>query len=217
MELKQVMRGRRSTRAFLDEPVGRATLETLLSLAGEAPSAINLQPWEVTVVTGEERRRLSRLLLKRLHERNISCAPGARRSLPEHFVERERGLLECMSPSLPDDIPFSMFINEGSCDFYGAPAALILSIDDVFSSARYTDMGILAGYLVLAAHDLGLGTCPIGLITAFEEEIRESLNLSEEKHVILGIAVGHPDPDAPENHPRSRRVPLEAWVRWREG
>lgn len=217
MDLQQVIQRRRSTRGFLDKPVERETLETLLSLAGEAPSAINLQPWEITVITGEERKRLSRLLLKRMREQNISCAPGAKRTLPEHFVQRERGLLECMSPALPGDVPFSTFINEGSCDFYGAPTALILSIDDVFSSARLTDMGILVGYLVLAAHDLALGTCPIGLITAFQDEIRETLNLNEEKNVVLGIAVGYPDPDSPLNRPRSERAPLEEWVRWREG
>lgn len=217
MDLQQVIQRRRSTRGFLDKPVERETLETLLSLAGEAPSAINLQPWEITVISGEERKRLSRLLLKRMREQNISCAPGAKRTLPEHFVQRERGLLECMSPALPGDVSFSTFINEGSCDFYGAPTALILSIDDVFSSARLTDMGILVGYLVLAAHELALGTCPIGLITAFQDEIRETLNLNEEKNVVLGVAVGYPDPDSPLNRPRSERASLEEWVRWREG
>jgi len=217
MDTIETIRARRSTRAFLERPVERDTLEKLLSLALEAPSAINLQPWELTVVTGEERKRLSRLLLKRMRERRISCAPGAKRTLPERYVERERALLRCISPALPRDLPFGDFINEGSCDFYGAPAALILTVDDVFSSARLTDTGILVGYLVLAAHALGLGTCPIGLITAFEEEIREMLNLSDDKNVVLGIAAGYPDPDAPLNRCRSERAPLEELVRWREG
>ena len=217
MDILEAIRGRRSTRGFLEKPVEREVLEELLSLAAEAPSAINLQPWEFTVVTGEERERLSRLLLKRMRERRISCAPGAKRTLPERYMERERGLLEVMSPALPEDVPFGTFINEGSCSFYGAPAAVILSIDDVFSSARLTDVGIAAGYLVLAAHGLGLGTCPIGLITAFEDEIRETLNLSEEKSVVLGVAVGYPDPGSTLNRPRSRRAPLEDLVRWREG
>jgi nitroreductase len=217
MEITEAIRARRSTRAFLDRPVEGDKLERLLSLAAEAPSAINLQPWELTVVTGEERKRLSRLLLKRMRERRISCAPGAKRSLPEAYVERERGLLQCLSPGLPPDLAFGDFINEGSCDFYGAPVAIVLTLDDLFSTARLVDMGILAGYLVLAAHALGLGTCPIGLITAFEEEIRETLNLSEDKKVVLGIAVGYAAPDSPLNRCRSERAPLEELVRWREG
>lgn len=217
MDVLETLRGRRSTRVYLDRPVDHETLETLFSLAAEAPSAINLQPWEFTVITGEERKRLSRLLVKRMRERQISCAPGAKRKLPEHFVDRERGLMNVMSPHLPEDVPFGDFINEGSCDFYGAPAAIIVTIDDVFSSARLVDVGIAVGYLVLAAHSLGLGTCPIGLITAFEDEIREHLNLSEDKHVVVGIALGYRDPEAPLNQARSERAPLSELVRWREG
>ena len=150
-----------------------------------------------------------------MRERNISCGPGATRPLQETFVERQRGLLNSMLPNLPEDKPFQDFINEGSCNFYGAPTALIITIDEVFSSARLTDMGLFVGYVVLAAHGLGLGTCPIGLITAFDEEIKEFLNIKEEKHVVIGVAVGYPDPEAMVNRSRSERVPLREVVRWR--
>ena len=216
MDILDALRDRRSTRAFLDKPVERETLERLLSLATQAPSAINIQPWEITVVSGLELNRLSRLLVKRMKERNISCSPGARRSLEGYFVERQRGLLESIKPNLPDDISFQDFINEGSCNFYGAPTALVITIDEVFSKARLTDIGLLVAYLVLAAHGLGLGSCPIGLITAFDDEIKEMLNIPEEKRVVIGVAVGYRDPDAPVNQSRSGRAPLSELVRWRE-
>ena len=216
MDLKKAIEERRSTRGFLDKPVSRDTLETLLRLATQAPSAINLQPWEFAVVSGEERKRLSRLLVKRMKERNISCGPGATRQLPEYFVERERGLLNVMRPYLPEQKPFQDFINEGSCNFYGAPTAIIVTVDDVFSGARLTDIGIVVGYLVLAAHDLGLGTCPIGLITAFDDDIKDELSLPEEKRVVIGVAVGYRDPDAAINQPKSERAPLSDMVKWRE-
>ena len=215
MDLLEVIEERRSTRAFLDRPVERETLEKLLWFAMRAPSAINLQPWEFTLVSGEERKRLSRRLVKRMRERNISCGPGAKRPLPEYFVERQRGLLNVMLPGLPENTPFEDFINEGSCDFYGAPTAVILTMDTAFSRARLTDMGIVVGYLVLAAHSLGLGTCPIGLITAFDDDIREELSIAEEKEVVIGVALGYGDPDSPINQPRSERAPLDDVVRWR--
>ena len=216
MDILEALQDRRSTRGFLDKPVEREVLERLLSLATRAPSAINIQPWEITVVSGEERKRLSRLLVKRMKERNISCSPGARRPLREYFVDRQRGLLQSMKPNLPKDISFQDFINEGSCNFYGAPTALIITIDEVFSKARLTDIGLLVAYLVLAAHGLGLGSCPIGLITAFDDEIKEMLNIPEEKRVVIGIAVGYGDPDAPVNQSRSARAPLGELVKWRE-
>ncbi|MBW2031255.1 MAG: nitroreductase [Deltaproteobacteria bacterium] len=215
MDIMKAIETRRSTRAFLDKPLGKDTLEKLLSLATRAPSAINLQPWEIYVVSGEDRKRLSRILVKRMRERNISCGPGASRPLPDYFVERQRGLLECIVPNLPEDHDFQDFINEGSCDFYGAPTGIIVTIDEVFSSARLTDIGVFVGYLLLAAHSLGLGTCPIGLITAFDDEIKEFLNIPEEKKVVIGIAVGHADPDGPVNRSLSTRAPLSELVRWR--
>ncbi|EFK07120.1 nitroreductase family protein [delta proteobacterium NaphS2] len=215
MDFMELIRERRSTRAFLGKPVAQEVLETLLHLATQAPSAINLQPWELTVVSGEEKRRLSRLLVKRMKERNISCGPGAKKRLPEVFVERQRGLLRTIEPGLPEQAAFQDFINEGSCNFYGAPTAIIISIDEAFSSARLTDIGVLVGYLVLAAHGLGLSTCPIGLITAFDTDIKEELSLPEEKQVVIGVAVGYGDTTAAINGARSEKAPLEDVVKWR--
>lgn len=216
MELLEAIQQRRSTRAFLDKSIERETLERLLFFASQAPSAINMQPWEFTVVSGEERRRLSRLLVKRMKERNISCGPGAKKPLPGYFLERQRGLLDCMLPHLQGTVPFEDFINEGSCNFYHAPTAVIVTLDDAFSTARLTDVGIVVGYFVLAAHGLGLGTCPIGLITAFDEDIREELSIPDEKQVVIGVAVGYADPDAPVNRARSERTPVSDSVKWRE-
>jgi len=216
MDLISAIKERRSTRGFLKKPVERETLERLLRLATQAPSAINLQPWEFTVVSGEEKERLSRLLVKRMRERNISCGPGAKKPLPEHFRERQRGLLNVMLPNLPESPGFQDFVNEGSCNFYGAPTTIIITLDSVFSEARLTDIGVVLGYLVLAAHALKLGTCPIGLITAFGDDIREVLSIPEAKEVVIGVAVGYRDPEAPINRSRSERAPLEDVVRWRE-
>jgi nitroreductase len=216
MDMLDIFQERRSTRSFLDKPVEHEVMERLLALATQAPSAINIQPWDITVVSGEEKNRLSRLLVKRMLERNISCGPGAKDTLPDLYIERQKGLLHCMRPNLPDDVAFQGFINEGSCRFYGAPTALIITIDRIFSSARLTDIGIIVGYVVLVAHALGLGTCPIGLITAFDDEIKELLNLPEEKKVVIGVAVGYRDPQAAINNSRSERAPLSELVRWRE-
>jgi len=214
MEFEKVVTERHSTRVFLDKPVSRETIENLLYLSTRAPSAINLQPWEFTVVMGEERHRLSRVLVKSMRERNISCGPGAVRPLREHFMDRQRKLMDCILPHLEHGTPFQDFINEGSCNFYDAPVAIIATIDQAFSKSRLVDVGIAIGYLVLAAHNMGLGTCPIGLISAFDEEIREMLNISEEKDVVMGVGVGYPDPDSPINLASSDRAPLQEVVRF---
>jgi nitroreductase len=208
MELEKIIHERHSTRAFLDKPVPKEIIERLLFLSTKAPSAINLQPWEFTVVMGEERIRLSKVLVKSMRERNISCGPGAVRPLPEYFMDRQRKLMDCILPYLEKGIPFQDFINEGSCNFYGAPTAIIFTIDQAFSKARLVDLGITIGYMVLAAYNIGLGTCPIGLISAFADEIKDRLNIAEEKDVVMGIGVGYPDPDSPVNQALSERAPI---------
>jgi nitroreductase len=136
--------------------------------------------------------------------------------MPDYFMDRQRGLLDSIRPYLPAELDFQDFVNEGSCNFYGAPTAIILTIDQSFSHARLTDIGVTVGYLVLGAHALGLGTCPIGIITAFDDEIKEELSLPEDKEVVIGVAVGYRDPDAPINLSASERAPLEEVVRWRD-
>ena len=61
MELDRIIAERKSIRAYKKDPVSRELIKEVLQRAIQAPSAINLQPWEFIVVLGEERERLSRL------------------------------------------------------------------------------------------------------------------------------------------------------------
>jgi hypothetical protein len=47
------------------------------------------------------------------------------------------------------------------------------------------DVGLALGYFVLTAHEFELGTCPIGLIAAYEDEIKDLLNIPENKNVVV--------------------------------
>ena len=217
MELVEIIAERRSIRAFIPERVPRERVEEVLAAAIRAPSAINLQPWEMTVVMDEERERLSRRLMKSYREKRISCSPGNIAPLPEAATARGRASFEGMLPYLEEmGADFNAYINEGSCNFYGAPVAIIVSIDKSFSKARYVDLGICLGYLLLAAHDLGLWTCPIGLISAYEEEVKDVLNIPDNKNVVIGVALGLPDWTSPVNRFASSREGLATMVRWIE-
>jgi len=106
------------------------------------------------------------------------------------------------------------FVNEGSCNFYGAPVAIIICLDDCFSSRQLVDVGTLLAYLLLAAHNFGLATCPIGLIAAYEDEIKDLLNIPENKKVIIGVALGYPDWESPVSKFKSSRDDLGKLLRW---
>jgi nitroreductase len=217
MDLLKAIKERKSIRAFKSDPVPREKIEEILRSATHAPSAINLQPWEFIVVIGEEKERLSRKLIKAYREKQISCGPGNVKPLPKTFGKRSAKTLELMNPFLEAmKVNLNQFISEGSCNFYGAPVAIIICQDDSFPKDRFIDIGLVLGYLILTAHEFGLGTCPIGFITAYEDEIKEVLNIPENKNVGIGMALGYPDWEIPINRFKSQREDLEKLVKWIE-
>jgi nitroreductase len=217
MDLLKAIQERKSIRAFRPDSISKEKIEEILRLSIHAPSAINLQPWEFTVVIGEERERLSRRLIKAYREKKISCGPDTVKPLPKTFGKRGAKNLEAMNPYFEEmGVQSHLFTDEGSCNFYGAPVAIIICLDDAFSKARFVDIGVILGYFVLAAHEMGLATCPIGLITAYEEEIKDVLNIPDNKNVVIGIALGYPDQQSPINRFKSSRDELEKFVRWIE-
>jgi nitroreductase len=217
MNLIKPITERKSIRAFKPDPVPKETIEAILKSAILAPSAINLQPWEFVIVTGEERERLSRRLIKAYKEKKISCGPGNVKPMPKTVTQRGAKTLEMMTPFFEEmKTDLNQFINEGSCNFYGAPVAILICLDDSFPKSRLVDIGLVLGYLLLIAHEYGLGTCPIGLITAYEDEIKELLNIPENKMVVIGTALGYPDLKSPINRFRSPRDDIGNLIRWIE-
>jgi nitroreductase len=215
MDILETIRARKSCRAFRDEPLSREILEKILRDAARAPSAINMQPWEVHMVAGEERKRLSRRLLKALRERQLTCGPGSSKPIPERFMERARQCADAMTPLVGRmGTDFRTYVNEGSLDFYGAPATALIFLDESFPPERGVDVGALVGYLVLAAAGHGLDSCPIGLVTAYEDEIRDHLNIPETKRLVISVALGIADETAAINEFRSPRIELGEFVRW---
>jgi nitroreductase len=215
MDLLSAIKERKSLRAFKPDPIPKERIEEILKLTIHAPSAINLQPWEFVVVTGEEKERLGRRLIKAYKEKQIACSPGNVKPLPKTYAKRGAKTLELMKPFFEEmGVDMNQFVNEGSCNFYGAPVAILLCLDDSFPEARMVDIGIALGYLVLTAHEFGFGTCPIGLITAYEDEIKDLLNIPENKNVVIGVALGYPDSNIPINRFKSQRDNLEKFIRW---
>ena len=217
MNIFTAINQRRSTRAYLDKPVARAEIEEIFKCAGRAPSAINLQPWEYVVVYGEEKDRLVRRLLKVHAERQITCGPGTSIRPPEIFTRRSREASDIMEPRVAETgQTLNRFVEEGSCSFYGAPIAIIVTIDRLFPKLRYLDLGLSISYLLLAAEAKGIGTCPIGLITAYEADIADVLSIPENKEIVLGIAFGYADESSPVNNFKTGRADQSEILYWYE-
>lgn len=63
MNITEAIRDRISTRAYLDKPVSKETITTILETARWSPSGTNTQPWKVCVVQGATLNAISDALL----------------------------------------------------------------------------------------------------------------------------------------------------------
>ena len=66
MRVSDAIVGRQSVRAFCsDKPIADSLIDDLLEIAGRAPSGSNIQPWQVYVVRGEHKARITEACSKR--------------------------------------------------------------------------------------------------------------------------------------------------------
>ncbi len=70
-------------------------------------------------------------------------------------------------------------------------ACIPVRVINNFKVQDYTkiDIGIVASYICLAATEMGLGTCMLGLF--HEKPIKKALNIPDEKRIRLIISVGY--------------------------
>ena len=62
--LEELLAERFSCRAFLPQPVPRATIERILAAAQKTASWCNSQPWQVVIASGEAKERFRQLIYK---------------------------------------------------------------------------------------------------------------------------------------------------------
>ena len=60
--LEELLRERYSVRAFLPQPVPRATIERVLVAAQRTASWCNSQPWQVLIASGEAKERFRKAI-----------------------------------------------------------------------------------------------------------------------------------------------------------
>lgn len=75
-QLKELYLTRQSCRSFSDPPVSKEQIREICSLAGLAPSACNLQPWQVYAVTGDKLPVVKALLKARGKAPFVDDAPA---------------------------------------------------------------------------------------------------------------------------------------------
>ena len=97
---------------------------------------------------------------------------------------------------------------------FDAPAIILVTIDkELQTEYAMLDVGIFLHGFCLLAHDRGLGTCIMAVIVSYPDIIRELFSVPENKRIVMGAALGWPDPDAPVNRFERKRGSVEEFVK----
>ncbi len=218
MEAFECIKSRQSYRAFKPDPVPGETLQKIVEAASNSPSYTNTQPWEMAVVTGKKKDTLSQKLLE-LAKANAPTSPDipAPASWPEQMLRRreEHGARRLNTIGVKrEDKEGREALRLMNYEFYGAPCVAFLFMDSSLGEWSIFDMGLFAQNLILTAYSLGVGSCIQASVTEYAKEIKEFLDVAEDKKLLVSIPMGYPAPDAVLNTYRSLKKAPQEFVQW---
>ena len=221
MNVREALKKRKSTRAFLDREVSKQQVVAILEAARHAPSGVNAQPWQVAVVSGDTKMRLQEKIetafrngekpgmdfqyyplkwVEPYKTRRFDCGLQLYEALGITRQEKERRLEQWIA-------------NYRSFD---APVALYFFMDPGLQTGSYMDYGMFMQSIMLAAVEEGLATCPQAALGEFPQIVKETLGFAEESILLSGMALGYEDTEALVNSYRTPRLPVEAFTRFFE-
>lgn len=219
LDVVEAVRTRKSIRSFKPDPVPKNVLREILEIATRAPSGVNAQPWEITVVAGEALDSIKRQNVENLMSAtspNPDMQGGAREGVyRQRQVDLAKQLFQLMGIAREDKEKRAQWYQRGA-RFFDAPAAIILHMDSsIGESLNLFDMGTLAQTICLVALNYGLGTCIEGQGVHYPEVLRKHAGIPESQRIVTSIAIGYPDWDFPANKVQSEREPVDNITAWR--
>lgn len=215
-----VIRSRRSVRAFLPTPVPRAEIETILDVASRAPSGTNTQPWQVYVLTGARKQALSDEIVRTFYDADAMAEHHEEYDYyPEKWIDpflarrRKIGLDLYGLLGLKRDNPEGMKAQQArNYQYFDAPVGLVFTMDRVMGRGSLLDYGMFMQNIMISARAHGLDTCAQAAFNQFHKIIARHLNLPSEQKVICSMALGYADPDKIENTLETDRVPVSEFA-----
>ena len=195
-QLVRLMRSRRSCRNYKPDPVDREMIEDLIRIGTTSPSGTNCQLWTFTVLPDrpavEEAARAVGNFFRKLNSmsekawlRNIMKLLG-KPELDAYYREyyaTVRQTFEEWEATGKERL------------FHMAPAAVIIACRPG-ASCPAEDALLATGWMHLAAHAMGLGSCLIGFaVEAMRRDpsIQQALGIPAREKVYAVLALGHPD------------------------
>jgi nitroreductase len=220
MDILDAIRVRKSIRGYKTDQVPQAVIREILEIAGRAPSAMNTQPWEFAVVTGEPLRKIREESAKKLNAGEIPQ--------PEHHVvgwtndsiyrmrqvDLAKHIFQIMNIPREDKGKRAAWLERGF-RYFDAPAAIIIFVDKTLSeNSPLLDVGAVMQNICLAALHFGLGTCIHDQGVVYPDVVRRYAGVPEAKRLIIAISLGYPDKENIANTITSTREAVDDFTNW---
>jgi nitroreductase len=220
MDIEKAITSRKSIRKYKPDPVPKKILREILQIAQRAPSAMNTQPWEFVVITGEVLDNI-----KRVNVEKLSAGAPMQPDLlvvgwPQDSIYRQRQvdlgkeLFRLMDIPRLDKKKREKWMERGF-RYFDAPAAIIITADRALTEeGPLLDIGAVMQNICLAALGFGLGTCIEDQGVLYPEVVREYAEIPDSKRLIMAITIGYPDWDFPANSLISTREEIDTITTW---
>jgi nitroreductase len=214
MSMIELIKHRRSIRAFTPQMPPRELILECLEAASWAPNPTSQQPWQFIVLAGKPLQTVCRAI-----KENFQLAPGTQEvpisaATQEMLAKRKQENFSHMLAFLKEHDYDMQSAADGNFTFHGAPVGIIFGVYPCKDQNYLKSTVAAMQNFMLAAWSRGLGTCWMNAVSICQEHIKRELALEDELILVDGIAVGYPDPDSSINNIPRERLPIEAVVRW---
>lgn len=221
MDALDAIKSRFSARAYLPRPVARDVVESILDAARWAPSAVNMQPWNVVAVTGATKEKLAEALVAAKKSGVVEKPDCVHYPTlweePYKTRRKESGMALYKALGIgKDDHQKRLEAWLRNYSFFEAPAGLLFFIDRGLERGSWLDLGMFIQNVMIAAKAHGLDTCPQASLGEYPQTIRGVLGTPDNMALACGMAIGYADMSAPVNRYRTEREPVEKFMSWRE-
>jgi len=205
---------RRSIRRFSTQSIENRLIDEILEAARLAPSASNTQPWRFVVVRDETLK--GALAQAAYGQKSVSTAPvvivicgdpSAVKPVAQmrRWAEfRKAGMEEELAATgVIEAVRFAAPARQKESERFGKERVVAVSLA--------SNVAIAVSFMMLRAHELGLGSCWIGAFS--RDKVREIVKVPDSLEVIWLLATGYPDitPVERPRHPLSELVRYDMW------
>ena len=210
---------RRSIRAFRPDPIPRATLDEIFSAAQLAPSWCNVQPWRVAITEPPFTAQLAAELQAAAKSQLPHAEVPFPLDYPEPYKQHRQAcgvaLYQAMGIARDDKAKrYDAWLRNYA--LFDAPHVAVVACDRRLGPYAYVDVGVWLGYVLSAAAERDVDTCPMASVAAYPEVLRARLPIADTDVILFGIVFGHADEEAPANRCRTTREPTAANVKFVE-